>query len=467
MGWPIITTVLISSMSAPHTAHTIGTRQIFETWWPLAGSWMLMGIELPLVSVVMGRLADPEIHLAAYGGIVFPLSLLIEAPIIMMLAASTALSQNWQAYRLLRRFMIQAATCLTGLHILIAFTPLYDILVIDMLGVPSDIIAPGRDGLQLMTPWTAAIALRRFQQGVLIRFGKSRVVASGTAVRLITHISALTTGYMIGTLPGIIVATSAMVAGVIAEAILINRFVQPILRQMPHTALPQHTPLTIKTLTQFYAPLALTPMLNLMVLPLASAALSRMPMAVESLAVLPVLMGLSFTIRSMGLAFHEVVLTYLDQPDVIPSLQQFARFLAIGTSSLLFTITATPLSHIWFSTVAGLSPPLTTLGENALWLVVFLPALTVMESWYQGLLVHSHMTRAVTKSVFVYLVVTTSVLLTGVVSGLSPGLYVSVSATFLGFLMQTIWLHRHSQPILDRLTVSRAQPEKTMPRTGP
>ena len=164
-----------------------------------------MGIELPLVSIVMGRLTNPEIHLAAYGGIVFPLSLLIEAPIIMILAASTSLSQNRQAYLLLRRFVAYTATCLTGLHVLIAFTPLYDIIVSDILDVPDDIVTSGRDGLQIMTPWTAAIAIRRFQQGVLIRFGKSRIVASGTAVRLATHIGILTTGYFIGTLPGIMV----------------------------------------------------------------------------------------------------------------------------------------------------------------------------------------------------------------------------------------------------------------------
>ena len=43
-----------------------------------------MSIELPLVSAVMARLSDPTIHLAAYGGVVFPIALVIEAPIIML-----------------------------------------------------------------------------------------------------------------------------------------------------------------------------------------------------------------------------------------------------------------------------------------------------------------------------------------------------------------------------------------------
>ena len=38
-----------------------------------------MGVELLLVAATVSRLANPKIHLAAYGGVVFPLSLLIEA----------------------------------------------------------------------------------------------------------------------------------------------------------------------------------------------------------------------------------------------------------------------------------------------------------------------------------------------------------------------------------------------------
>mgnify|MGYP000028257264 CR=1 FL=1 len=34
--------------------------RILRTWWPLAVSWLLMGLEGPLVSLVVARLADPE-----------------------------------------------------------------------------------------------------------------------------------------------------------------------------------------------------------------------------------------------------------------------------------------------------------------------------------------------------------------------------------------------------------------------
>ena len=93
-------------------------------WWPLAGSWLLMGLELLLVAATVSRLANAEIHLAAYGGVVFPLSLFIEAPIIMILVASTALCKDWSAYRLMRNFIVTLGGSLTLLHILLAFSSL-------------------------------------------------------------------------------------------------------------------------------------------------------------------------------------------------------------------------------------------------------------------------------------------------------------------------------------------------------
>ncbi|MBI3492052.1 MAG: gamma-glutamylcyclotransferase, partial [Acidobacteria bacterium] len=62
------------------------------------------------------------------------------------------------------------------------------------------------------------------------------------------------------------------------------------------------TPVTLKNFLHFYVPLAMTSLLVLLVQPIGSAALSRMPNALPSLAVWPVLAGLVFLVRSMGLA---------------------------------------------------------------------------------------------------------------------------------------------------------------------
>ena len=98
---------------------------IIRTWLPLAASWLLMGAELPLLSAVVARLDNPDIHLAAYSGIVFPLALVIESPIIMLLTAATALGRDLNSYHKLWRLTNLLGLALTALHMLLAFTPLY------------------------------------------------------------------------------------------------------------------------------------------------------------------------------------------------------------------------------------------------------------------------------------------------------------------------------------------------------
>jgi len=105
-------------------------RKILHTWLPLAASWLLMGIEMPAITAVMARLAHPEISLATHGGVVFPISLIIEAPIIMLLSASVALSKDLASYQRIYRFMMASGFLLTSLHVLVAFTPLFDFVVI-------------------------------------------------------------------------------------------------------------------------------------------------------------------------------------------------------------------------------------------------------------------------------------------------------------------------------------------------
>ena len=180
-----------------------------------------MSVEQPLVGAVIARQADPTVHLAALGGLVFPLSLIIEAPIIMLLAASTALSRDRQAYGLIYRFMLASGFLLTLLHALLAFTPLFDLVVVGLLNPPAEVVEPARWGLMMMLPFTWSIAYRRFHQGLLIRHGRSLAVSVGTVVRLLALVTGVLVGLRLG-LPGIVVGTMGIAAGVLTEAAFIG-----------------------------------------------------------------------------------------------------------------------------------------------------------------------------------------------------------------------------------------------------
>lgn len=434
--------------AAPSLPDQITTRRILHTWWPLAASWLLMGIELPAVSATMARLAFPKINLAAYGGVVFPLSLIIEAPVIMMLAASTALCKDWISYLKIRRFMMILSASLTILHILIAFTPLYYVIVDGIIDAPPVIIEPARIGLMIMLPWTWSIAYRRFNQGVLIRFGHSRSVGIGTVIRLTADGLVLLAGYFIGSIPGIVVATSAVIAGVLSEAFYSGIAVRPIVNGPLKIAPAVKPPINLRSFLDFYIPLAMTSLLLLMANPIGSAALSRMPSALDSLAVWPVINGLIFMFRTPGVAYNEVVVALLDEPRSSSNLRKFAIVLSLVTSGLLLIIVITPLAKFWLEVISALTPELSSLAQSGIWFVLLVPGLSVWQSWYQGVIVHSRRTRGITEAVVLYLITSVVLLGLGVLWGQTTGLIITLIVLTISVAVQTLWLWFRARPTL-------------------
>jgi hypothetical protein len=261
----------------------------------------------------------------------------------------------------------------------------------------------------------------------------------------------LAIGYRIGTVPGIAVAASAIATGVVSEAIYAGLRVRPVLRDQLRPAPPAEQPLTLRAFLSFYTPLALMALMGMLVQPIGSAALSRMPAAIDSLAVWSVVSGFLFLFRSLGFSYNEVVIALLDEPRAAHNLRRFATWLAILTTTALLIITATPLATVWFERVSGLNPQLVALAQAGLWIALPIPGLTALQKWYEGTIVHSRRTRGITEAVTIFLLTDSAILWAGVAWRQMAGLYVGLVAFVIGVLAQTVWLWRRSRPAMQAL----------------
>jgi len=431
----------------------LSAARIFKTWWPLAAGWLIMTVEIPLLSAVVARLAEPERNLAAWG-VVFPLALILAAPVMMLLSASTALSKDWQSYARMRRYMWGLSALLTLLHALLAFTPLYYWVVEGIIAAPPEIVEPARRGLQIMLPWSAALAIRRFNYGVLIRFGHSSAVTMGAVARLAVDAVVLGGMYFVGDLSGIVVATGTITCGVVGEALYAGWRVAPILRHQLKAAAPVAEFLTVRKFLAFYLPLVMTALLQVVVQPITAAALSRMPDPLQTLAVWPVVYGLVIIWMSAGMAYTEAVVVLLDEPGATAPLHRFTLQLGAVTIFLLFLMTATPLADLWFSRIAALPTNLIGAARQALWLALLLPGLTVVQSWYSGILMNKRRTRDITEAMLIALLGNILLLGVGVVWGQMPGLYIGMAALLAGNLGRAAWLWYRTRPVMARTQVA-------------
>ncbi len=78
---------------------------ILKAWMPLEAAWLLMAIEGPFIAAVIARLLNPTLNLAAFG-VAFPLGMLFESPIILIMSAATALVKDRESLRRLFRFTL-------------------------------------------------------------------------------------------------------------------------------------------------------------------------------------------------------------------------------------------------------------------------------------------------------------------------------------------------------------------------
>jgi hypothetical protein len=424
-------------------------RRITQTWWPLAAGWFFMTVEIPFISAIIARNPAPEINLAAWG-LVFSIALILASPAMMLLSASTALSKDWQSYLKVERYTWAITAGLTALHALLAFTPLYDFVVTQVMAVPDEIIEPSRIGLIIMLPYIAALAYRRFNYGVLIRFGYTKAVTYGALVRILTDVAVAAGMLLFGVRSGLILATVIFTSGVVVEAIYSGLRVQPVLPELRH-AEPAGQIITLGSFSRFYVPLVMTSILMILVQPMGTAALSRMPYPLESLAVWPVVYSLLILFSSSGTAFTEAVVVLLEKPRAVFALHSFTLRMATIMVGLLLLMNATPLATFWFDNVAALPPEMATQASWALWFSLLVPGMAFLQSWHTGALVNLRQTRAITESVAISLFVHGGILYLGVLWGEVPGLYVGIVGLVAGHAARTLWLFARTRRAMRKL----------------
>jgi hypothetical protein len=410
-----------------------------------------MSAEPPILAAVVARLANPDIHLAAYGSVTFPLIGIIQAPILTLLSLSTAMSKDWDSFLKGRKVMLFLGGGLSLLYIIVTFTPLYYVIVENIIGVPPEVVEPARLGMFVGLPWAFAVAYRRFHQGVLIRFEHSRSVTVGTLLRFAADAIVLTIAVLAGTIPGTVVATGMMVVGVVTEAVYVGLRVRPVLRTELRNAPSLQDKILLRDMIAFFIPLALTPLINQLIRPIGSAALSRMPNPLQTLAVWPVISSLSFLFVTPGAAYNEVVIALLDRPGSRRSLQKFMYILMGSQLAIMMAFAFTPLSGLWFSKVSGLTPHLAELATKAFLILVPTALISPLNSWFTGAILHNRQSRAVTEGMAIYLIVYVSGLtLGGLVADVS-GVYIAVVAAILSSLSQTLWLGWRSRAAIQAL----------------
>ncbi len=403
----------------------------------------MMSLEGPFIAAIIARLVDPKFNLAAYG-VAFSFALIIEAPVIMMMTASTKLVHDYQTLSKLRQFTWILNAVITGIMLILLIPDVFFYITMDLIGLPENVAHLTHIATIIMIPWPGAIGYRRFYQGVLIRNQATRLVALGTVIRLIAMSSTALGLFFFTTLPGVYIGMAALSVGVSLEALSTRVMVQPILKRLRASQVSREPEelLNFRVISKFYYPLALTSMLTLGVHPFITFFIGKSMLALESLAVLPVVSSFVFIFRGVGLSFQEAAITlWGESHENNRVVTRFATALGSSLALALIFTAFTPLSRIWFSNISGLTNELTTLALTPLMIMGVFPASTVLISFQRAKLVKAGHTSPITIATVIEVTGIIVILYFAIIQLSAIGVTAAAAAFVSGRLAANVYLY--------------------------
>lgn len=411
--------------------------KILKFWLPLLATWLMMSAEGPYLTALIARMPAPEFNLAAYG-VAFSIALIVESPVIMLMSASIALVEDKTSFLKLRKFVYTVNVILVLLMVLLIFNPIYEIIFIDLLNLPLRVAHLTHIAVALLIPWAPSIGYRRFYQGVMIKYNKTRLVAYGTIIRLAAMSLSAFSLFTLTKLHGVVIGAASLSVGVITEAVATRLMSSKIVDKIINSEGGKD--ISYSEIWKFYYPLVLTSFISLGIHPIVTFFLGQSRMSLESLAVLPVLNSLVFIFRAFGLSFQEVGVALLKGKDEFVTLRNFASVIAVGVVAGLGIISFTSLGDTWLIKVSGLSVELADFAKLPLMIYAIFPATTVLINFQRALLVSTRNTKPITYATVIEVLGIIGVLTIGIKLFDMIGVAAAVLAYTIGRLMANGYL---------------------------
>ena len=412
-------------------------RELWREFLPLSMSDVTMAIGDPAVTFTMANLPAARENLSAVGA-AKSLAVFFESPIIMVLHASNTLAVNPVASRLLKRFVLYAMVLLSSSMVCLTIPAVFTLVGTKIFGFDEMLAAESRKAILPLAIWPAAIAWRRYYQGLLIRAGYGGAVAQAGFGRIGILVALLATGYALQ-VGGASLAGVALAAGVLTEAILVTFLAERKgARELAADGEERRAPRTMKELWRFYWPLA-----NSMVVvwggrALLLAVISRASDASIALAVWPAAWGLVVLVSNATRMVQQVLIR--NRTRFHPSCL-VAFVLSVGTvcTIVLLVMAATRPGAWLLDRFVGDDATLREAVRAVVFVCFPLPLLIAVQNACQGLLVAEGRSGKINQATYLG----TCVLLAGATAGILAG-YGGAFAAALSMvgaiLVETLWL---------------------------
>jgi O-antigen/teichoic acid export membrane protein len=196
-------------------------RSLWRFSWPLMITQSSENGVVFVINLFLGRLADPDLALAAFG-VVNGLKALIVSPLRNVVQTAQALVQTRADMRVLTSFTHRLTLGYFVLVGIMFYTPMREVILNGIMGLRADLAVYAIPGVQMVAFVAVVWGYSSLFRGLLTAMRRTGIIAFSAGLRFIAVVSVGSLTLVAPTLNGAMVGIAAIGAAFLAEALLLG-----------------------------------------------------------------------------------------------------------------------------------------------------------------------------------------------------------------------------------------------------
>jgi O-antigen/teichoic acid export membrane protein len=196
-------------------------RQMWRFSWPLMITQVTENGVSFVINFFLGRLANPDLALAAFG-VVNALNSLVASPLRNMVQAGQALVHSRYDMRVMLRFAHRVTLVYVVLVGILFYTPVRDLILTGVMGLPETLSTYTAPGVQMVLLVVVVWGYASLFRGMLSAMRRTGAIAASAVIRLLVVTAVGSVTLVAPNLNGAAVGVAAVGAAFLIEALILG-----------------------------------------------------------------------------------------------------------------------------------------------------------------------------------------------------------------------------------------------------
>jgi Na+-driven multidrug efflux pump len=196
-------------------------RQMWHFSWPLMVTTITENGVTFVINFFLGRLANPDLALAAFG-VVNALKSLVASPLRNLMQTAQALVHNRADMQVILKFAHRLTLVYALLVGFLFYTPMREVILNGVMGLPANISNYATPGVQMVMLVVIMWGYSSLFRGLLAAMRKTQVIAGSAMIRLLVVIAVGSITLFVPHVNGAAIGVAAIGAAFLAEALILG-----------------------------------------------------------------------------------------------------------------------------------------------------------------------------------------------------------------------------------------------------